>query len=292
MDYYSESFSLKRGYLVHEGQDVHFTDSPNHSSNIDPKFLILHYTAGPSLDSAIRWFSNPRSKASAHFSIDYDGRIVQSVKTTRKAWHCGKSSYGRYVGLNSHSLGIEIVNPGHMEILPNGKYKAWYGEVFEVNGDGHTTVIDSNGGVHETRIIEASHPTMGGRKYGWIEATESQIKSTVEIGTFLFDQFGMKRCLPHQDISRGRKWDTGPTIPTNVFSLIEGRTGGASGMYEVSVNSYLNMRDEPSMNGNAIAKIANGTFVEKVNSSGVWFDVVTEKEGMRGWVHSNFLNEV
>jgi N-acetylmuramoyl-L-alanine amidase len=42
-----------------------------------------------------------------------DGRIVQCVPEARRAWHAGASSWLAINDINSHSIGIEIVNPGH-----------------------------------------------------------------------------------------------------------------------------------------------------------------------------------
>jgi N-acetylmuramoyl-L-alanine amidase len=42
-----------------------------------------------------------------------DGRIVQLVPEYRRAWHAGQSSWANDRDLNSASIGIEIVHPGH-----------------------------------------------------------------------------------------------------------------------------------------------------------------------------------
>ncbi len=59
------------------GERVSFVKSPNYSSGVSPIYLIMHYTAGPTLSGAVSWFQNPQAQASAHLVIDRDGSIVQ-----------------------------------------------------------------------------------------------------------------------------------------------------------------------------------------------------------------------
>jgi len=53
----------------------------------------------------------PDKKKSAHFTMDYDGKIYMHVLLHQKAWHAGKSElYGRE-NLNNTSIGIEVMEP-------------------------------------------------------------------------------------------------------------------------------------------------------------------------------------
>ena len=50
---------------------------------------------------------------SSHYFVYENGSIVQLVPEARRAWHAGVSSWAGETDINSRSIGIEIVNPGH-----------------------------------------------------------------------------------------------------------------------------------------------------------------------------------
>lgn len=90
--------------------------------------VVLHHTAGPTLEGCVRWFANPESRVSAHYTVGKDGSIVQHVSTFLRAWHAGvsKDKLGRE-SVNNFSVGIEMVNVG------DGK-DPWTKEQVEVVG--------------------------------------------------------------------------------------------------------------------------------------------------------------
>jgi N-acetylmuramoyl-L-alanine amidase len=75
--------------------------------------LVLHYTGMKNGQSAIDWLCNPASRVSAHYVVEEDGHIVRLVAEEKRAWHAGVSSWRGVMAINSCSIGIEIVNPGH-----------------------------------------------------------------------------------------------------------------------------------------------------------------------------------
>jgi N-acetylmuramoyl-L-alanine amidase len=90
--------------------------SPNHSERrggMKPNMLVLHYTGMPDAESAIRHLCFPASEVSAHYVVREDGYVVQCVPEARRAWHAGQSAWEGETDINSCSIGIEIVNPGH-----------------------------------------------------------------------------------------------------------------------------------------------------------------------------------
>ncbi|MEQ1950368.1 N-acetylmuramoyl-L-alanine amidase [Mesorhizobium sp. CN2-181] len=90
--------------------------SPNFGERRDglrPEIIILHYTGMISGPAAEDWLCNPASEVSSHYLVHEHGRVVQMVREADRAWHAGKSSWHGVTDINSQSIGIEIVNPGH-----------------------------------------------------------------------------------------------------------------------------------------------------------------------------------
>jgi N-acetylmuramoyl-L-alanine amidase len=75
--------------------------------------IVLHYTGMRDADAALRKLCSPGTEVSSHYFVMEDGYIVQCVPEVRRAWHAGTSSWEGESDINSCSIGIEIVNPGH-----------------------------------------------------------------------------------------------------------------------------------------------------------------------------------
>ncbi|POF28737.1 N-acetylmuramoyl-L-alanine amidase [Roseibium marinum] len=90
--------------------------SPNHGPRVPGvpvDMVILHYTGMTTAEAALSRLCNPEAEVSAHYLIDEDGGILQCVPESRRAWHAGRSFWKGRSDINSRSIGIEIVNPGH-----------------------------------------------------------------------------------------------------------------------------------------------------------------------------------
>ena len=75
--------------------------------------LVFHYTGMKSFKDALERLCDPESKVSSHFLINEDGGIYRLVEDKYRAWHAGRSFWRGEEDINSYSLGIELVNPGH-----------------------------------------------------------------------------------------------------------------------------------------------------------------------------------
>jgi len=75
--------------------------------------LVLHYTGMADGPSALARLCDSEAKVSAHYLIEEDGRIFALVPEAMRAWHAGRSWWRGETDVNSRSIGIELVNPGH-----------------------------------------------------------------------------------------------------------------------------------------------------------------------------------
>ena len=78
-----------------------------------PDMIILHYTGMETMLAARERLCDPDSKVSAHYLVDEDGAVYDLVAEDKRAWHAGVSYWKGDTDINSRSIGIEIVNPGH-----------------------------------------------------------------------------------------------------------------------------------------------------------------------------------
>ncbi|MDR3496793.1 MAG: N-acetylmuramoyl-L-alanine amidase [Ancalomicrobiaceae bacterium] len=169
--------------------------SPNYGkrrgshAGVRPSLVVLHYTGMPAgrglsaAERAIRWLTDPRSEVSSHYVVDEDGGIVQLVPEGQRAWHAGLGAWRGEPDINSASIGIEIVNPGHfwnMSAAPDLKS----GEAVEV------------------------HP-------GYQPFPDVQIAAVARLVADIVARNGMapESVLAHSDIAPARKSDPGEKFP-------------------------------------------------------------------------------
>ncbi|MEA1013336.1 N-acetylmuramoyl-L-alanine amidase [Sphingosinicella sp. LY1275] len=94
--------------------DVIDSPSPNFDDRELPvTMLVLHYTGMEDAASAIARLRDPEAKVSCHYLVSEDGQILRMVDEAKRAWHAGRSYWRTITDVNSASVGIELVNPGH-----------------------------------------------------------------------------------------------------------------------------------------------------------------------------------
>lgn len=255
-------------------------ESPNHGGTLNPDTVVIHYTAGPSAESAIRTMSDPAKKVSAHLVVDYNGSVTQLVPFDTIAWHAGKSSHLGRSGLNHYAIGIEIVNAG--KLLKSGNaYVSWFGRKYAAED-----------------VVYAVHRNETTPAY-WHAYTEKQISTVEEICNLLVKEYDIQYILGHEEISPGRKIDPGPAFPLDKMrnrvldlnprdddSAIE--DDGILGQGLVTAPK-LNIRSGPAGSWEKIAKPLDRNQVVKIlEKKDGWYRVSTEIEG---WVSADYIRE-
>ncbi|WP_404713577.1 N-acetylmuramoyl-L-alanine amidase [Sphingomonas sp. MMS24-J13] len=88
--------------------------SPNFDERTLPiSIIVIHYTGMEDGASALARLRDPASKVSCHYLVTEDGQVARLVDEDKRAWHAGKSHWRGIDDVNSASIGIELVNPGH-----------------------------------------------------------------------------------------------------------------------------------------------------------------------------------
>ncbi len=90
------------------------TPSPNWDTRTLPiSMVVLHYTGMPTGGEAIARLCDADAKVSSHYVVEEDGTVHRLVAEDRRAWHAGRAHWRTIDDVNSASIGVEIVNPGH-----------------------------------------------------------------------------------------------------------------------------------------------------------------------------------
>ncbi len=265
-------------------QGLPYKASPNHGgtfANDLPDAIIIHFTAGASAESSVKWLCNPQAKASAHVVVGRDGSITQLVPFNMVAWHAGTSSYGARNGYNKFSIGIEIDNPGRLRKTEAGTFQAAFGRTYEAE-----------------LVIKAVHRNEHAESY-WLAYTEAQIEAVFELCATLCETYKIREILGHEEIAPGRKDDPGPAFPLDRLRqrlLFKGRDQDeiddqpAEPLLATVTASSLNFRAAPSPDAAKIAPaIPQGTLLEVLDTQATpgWARIAFK--GKTGWVKADFL---
>lgn len=92
------------------------TPSPNWNARALPvSMVVIHYTGMQSAEAALARLcdGDHANPVSAHYCIEENGTVHRLVREDRRAWHAGRSFWRGITDVNSASVGIELVNPGH-----------------------------------------------------------------------------------------------------------------------------------------------------------------------------------
>ena len=263
-----------------KGDVISYRESPNRSGPFGPDLpdtVVIHFTAGASLDSSVTALCDPHHRASAHCAVGRDGRVVQLVPFDTKAWHAGRSSYGGRDGFNHYAIGIEIDNAGQLQ-RSGTQFVSWFGRSYP-----------------ENQVLEAVHRNQTTPAF-WHRYTDEQIAAVQEICFLLKEHYPIGTILGHEEIAPTRKVDPGPAFPLDklrehVFGSNRAEVGPAETCIEVRIGfvdaGRLNIRSAPARAAATVAPpLERGTRVAVRTESGGWSEVDV---AIRGWVKSEYL---
>jgi N-acetylmuramoyl-L-alanine amidase len=260
-----------------DGQPYDWRPSPNVGQvPLRAEYLVIHYTAGRSLQESVSWLARPEARASAHLVIGRDGTVVQQVPFDRVAWHAGISAWEGKTGLNHCSIGIELDNAGRLT-RHGSRWRAWFG--------GHYEAED---------VLEATHKHESSPS-GWHLYPPAQLEAAMEAAAALVTRYGLRDIIGHDDIAPGRKADPGPAFPMASFrSRVLGRQEDRPPLFRTM--AVLNIRGGPGTQHAQIpgSPLPAGTRVEVLRQQDSWrlVDVVDPVNGsadVQGWVHHRFI---
>lgn len=259
------------------GEGVTFRATPNVGGSYQPRFVVLHYTAGRNLESSVESLCTrkPQGNASAHIVLGRDGRIVQLAPFNTVTWHAGVSQWNGLNGLNHHAIGIEMDNAGllHRE---GERFVAWFGKAYP-----------------ENEVLVAAH-RHGGGPQPWHAYTEAQITRALELCELLVAHYRLEDVLGHEDIARGRKSDPGPAFPlAAVRSRALGRGADVQPRLQVTA-SKLNIRSGPGAEFPAVAPaLKRGAELLLITPQDRWsFVAVVGVTDLEGWVCNDFIERL
>lgn len=73
------------------------------------EYIVIHYVGALGRAEAnCKYYASQYIGASAHYYVEFDGEIWQSVEDQNIVWHCGAKSYVHPECRNANSLGIEF----------------------------------------------------------------------------------------------------------------------------------------------------------------------------------------
>ena len=275
-------WAIKSGVLHKNDSAVEQIKSGNTGGNFakTPKIVVMHYTAGSSARSSAEWFRNPQNKSSsAHVVIERDGTIIQCVDFRKVAWHAGRSRWRDLVGLNQHSIGIELANFGWLS--PAG------GQWVTFNGK---PIANPFIGRHRN-----GNPNGSSQPIGWEPFPDEQFEAARGLVEALMAEYGIDEIVGHDDIAPVRKSDPGPAFDMTRFRtcLLDPRREDSDNIGVVTAANGLNLRTGAGTNFAVIVSLKDKTQLQLLGQDGNWLEVTSlDKQGnpdKTGWVHKAYV---
>lgn len=270
------------------------TENRSRSAN-SREVVVLHYTAGYDLDSAVRHFLNAHAEkpASAQFVVDVDGTIVQMVSAREVAWHAGRGIYrGRSGGFNARSIGIEIVNPGYHFKRADGGFENW-----------NHRPVDPAKLAPFPGMTEAIDRWVSSRPVFWPNFPDAQVAAVEKLVAALLAAYpSIQDIVSHRDVDPEEKLrvDPGPAFPMRRIRMLladpRGDRTASKGRVAVSTSSALFVRGGPGTGFDKLdwGPLKRDDVVRIVGSEGRWLKIEHERdnETFAGWCFGDHIERL
>ena len=248
----------------HENLVFRYEKSPNFKPNLVHEYLMIHYTAGPSVQSVVNTFKS--GELSAHLVIGRDGQeVVQMVDFDKKGVHA--HTY------NNNAIGIELDYPGDLREVKN-HWKSL--ERFE-----------------PTEYIYGQAEN-DWRLRPWPLFPKAQLDTLLKVSRQILERYNITKILGHEEINEG-KLDPGPAFPMVIFKekLLGGDTGRLV-LEETTQATQMRTGPGPEYPLLSISELPAGTPVSITGEEKGWvlIEVVGELDGnpwAKGWVDGDVV---
>ncbi len=260
----------------HKLVGVKYDPAATIGKEIDPIFVVNHFTSGYSADGAISTFKS--GAVAAHVVIDRDGTITQMVPFNRRANHAGASTWMGYDMLNNYSIGIEMVNLGGASVASNGDLIDEYGRKVK----------------NPERWVSGYQKNAGPSIKFWEPYPEAQINALVEVTKAILAAYNIKDITGHEFIdTRGWKSDPGPAFPWPIIRALfrpsqqdddkphpmTGETG--------TTTTSVNLRGGAGTSFSVVAVVPAGEMVTIIDHADGWFHA--KWKSYEGYLRDTFV---
>lgn len=256
-----------------------------HSHTILPIYIVVHNTAGASALSTINFLRSERPGVGYHIVIDRNGDMYQCAPFNKRIGHAGYSNWKGLESLNAHSIGISLANYGPLHKIQDGSYRSEIGSKI----------------VAPEKVFKADHPngTPDRRNHYWETYEGIQLQKLQELIELLVEAYPIKNIIGHDDISRGRKIDPGPTLDVGTLRScvdLEVEKKFKHKVINVPANDVLNVRRWGHSSSQKVDALDPGeevyvlSVVYKGKEHSNWVAISRDGINQLGYVHKNYLS--
>ena len=218
--------------------------------DLAPTHIVMHFTQMGSVRSSIDVL-NARGFG-YHVLIDRDGTVYQTARFDRMVHHAGASNWRGREALNTFALGVSLANHGPL------------------NADGTSWRAADGTRIAPAQVLVASHqngdPAFANR--GWERFPAAQVASAHAVCRHLVSVHPIREIVRHDDVSIGRKVDTGPAFGmAPLRALVRPHAPGHGARHRVVTQGGTALRATHAMDGPVIGRLPEGATVHVLSRS-------------------------